>query len=68
MGNALPKQANYSVAEYMEIDRQSTEKIEYNNGDIFAMAGESLTHSLLSSNMNVALGIATRRKGGSCRT
>lgn len=67
MGEALEK-TDYTVEDYIAIERESLEKMEYFHGEIFAMAGGSLNHSLLSSNMNIALGNAIKNRGNGCRT
>jgi Uma2 family endonuclease len=67
MGEAAPKY-NYSIEEYLEIEENSLEKLEYHEGEIFAMAGGTLNHSLLSNNVGVSLTNAIRKKGNSCRT
>jgi Uma2 family endonuclease len=67
MGEAAPKHL-YSIEEYLEIEEKSLEKMEYHDGEIFAMAGGSPNHSLLGNNIGIALGIALRKKGKPCRT
>ena len=41
-----------SAAEYLEIERASSEKHEYFCGEIFAMSGASLPHNVISKNTN----------------
>ncbi len=48
MGEIASK-SYYSVEDYLEILSQSTDKVVYHEGEIFAMAGGSVNHSLLSS-------------------
>ena len=67
MVKAAPKHL-YSIEEYLEIEEKSLEKMEYHDGEIFAMAGGSPNHSLLGNNIGIALGIALRKKGKPCRT
>lgn len=55
----------YTVEEYLELDQQSEERLEYDNGEIFAMAGETGQHNEVVANLIVALLAVTRDKG--CR-
>lgn len=66
MGEAAPKKY-YSVEEYLEMETYSLEKHEYYDGEIFAMAGGTLDHSLLCNNMGIVLGNALRKKNKPCR-
>lgn len=67
MGEAAPKKL-YSIEEYLEIEKNSLEKMEYHDGEIFAMAGGTIEHSLISSNIGTTLSNALRKKGKSCLT
>jgi Uma2 family endonuclease len=67
MGEPAPKHY-YSIEEYLEIEKNSLEKIEYYDGEIFAMSGGSINHSLLAGNTIIALGNSIRKKGKTCRT
>jgi Uma2 family endonuclease len=40
----------YTVAEYVQIERDAKEKHEYRNGEIIAMAGGSYNHGLIAAN------------------
>jgi len=53
-------QRHYSLAEYFAVEESSTIKHEYYNGEIFAMAGASLTHNHISANVLAALRTALR--------
>jgi Uma2 family endonuclease len=53
-----------SLEEYVALDRASEERWEYVNGEAFAMAGASLRHDAVVTNLVVAL--ATRLKGSPC--
>lgn len=49
---SLPQtQLNYSVGEYLTLERESEERHEYLDGQIYAMAGESPQHGDISSNL-----------------
>ncbi len=55
MMSAIPKH-RYSLEEYLELDAHSETRCEYFNGEIVDMAGGSLTHNLISSNLIQTLG------------
>lgn len=40
----------YTIAEYIELERQTGIKYEYEDGEVFAMAGGTVTHSLIGGN------------------
>lgn len=50
---ATPRQ--FSVDEYLLIDRQADRKSEFLDGQIFAMAGASIAHNLIATNLTSAL-------------
>ncbi|MDQ2841274.1 MAG: Uma2 family endonuclease [Acidobacteriota bacterium] len=50
--------------EYLRLERASDHKSEFINGEIFAMAGGKLRHSLITANFAGALGAKLR--GGNC--
>ncbi|MCL2448183.1 MAG: Uma2 family endonuclease [Polyangiaceae bacterium] len=52
----------YSYAEYLAYERDSALKHEYEDGEIYAMAGGSRRHSALASRVSAALE-AGRRDG-----
>jgi Uma2 family endonuclease len=54
MGEPAPKHY-YSIEEYIEIEKNSLEKYEYHDGEIFSMAGGTINHSLLANNMGGSL-------------
>jgi len=61
MGNALPHTAGLSHAEYFALERTEDCRYEYLAGEVFAMAGGSERHALISMNTGAALVNATRR-------
>lgn len=54
-----------SPEEYLVFERASETKHEYADGEIFAMSGGTLAHSLLATNIARELGLALRGRG--CR-
>ncbi len=64
MGLVKP-QPYYTVEEYLKLERESEERHEYLDGQIFAMAGESGPHADIS--MNLARIVANQLLGTPCR-
>ena len=59
MSASLKKQEKYiSASEYFEIEAAAEYKSEYYNGEMFAMAGASINHNLIVSNIIIAMGNA----------
>src|SRR5829696_2848201 len=56
----------YTVEEYLGFERSSTEKHEYIDGQIIAMAGASRKHNLIG--VNVSSEIRFQLKGKPCET
>lgn len=55
----------YTVAEYLELERNSADRHEFNDGEILAMAGGTPEHSLIVA--NVIREVGNRLKGKPCR-
>jgi Uma2 family endonuclease len=55
---------HYTVEEYLEMEKVSTEKHEYFQGEIFAMSGAGFNHNLIFSNVFGVL--AHKLKGSNC--
>lgn len=53
-----------SLEEYLELDKNSEEKYEYFDGEIFAMAGGSSNHARIGGNTHAAL--HQKLRGGNC--
>lgn len=64
MALAQPKPI-YTAEEYLRLERDSEERHEYWDGEIFAMAGESDNHGTISTNLIAELRRQT--KGSDCR-
>lgn len=60
---ALPKK-KYTLEEYLELDRNSEERYEYFDGEVFAMAGGSPNHARISGNIYSTL--QSKLRGGRC--
>jgi Uma2 family endonuclease len=58
----------YSIEEYLKLEENSIERMEYHDGEIFAMACGTIEHSLISNNIGTVLGIALRNKNKPCLT
>ena len=63
---AHPAKTPLSAEEYLVIEEKAPSKSEFFRGEMFAMAGGSEVHSLIATNLTVAL--SNRLRGGTCRT
>lgn len=57
--------ARHTVEEYLALERESEERHEYLDGQIYAMAGESTQHADIS--VNIVSELRTQLKGTPCR-
>jgi Uma2 family endonuclease len=57
--------AVFTPEDYLDLERQSEIRHEFLDGTVYAMAGESPTHSAICFNLNVAIGLQLR--GTNCR-
>ena len=57
--------ARHTVEEYLALERESEERHEYLDGEIYAMAGESTQHADIS--VNLVRDVSTQLKGTPCR-
>jgi Uma2 family endonuclease len=64
MEQAISQRRRYTVREYVELADKSLEKLEYRYGEIVSIAGGTLEHSRITSNINGEL--RSRLKGSSC--
>jgi Uma2 family endonuclease len=55
----------FSVAEYLEAESKSEVRHEYLGGQIFAMAGGSKAHNLIT--LNIASWLRSQLRGGACQ-
>ncbi|MFN8348482.1 MAG: Uma2 family endonuclease [Spirosomataceae bacterium] len=63
MGFAQTEKKYYSVDEYFELDRNSEIRYEFYNGEVFAMAGTTKNHNLITDNIRDFLKTVFRPKG-----
>lgn len=61
MMTAKPKH-NYSIEEYLAIERTGPLKHEFYRGEIFALAGSSEAHNLILTNILMSLGMQLRKR------
>ena len=50
MGQPQIKKDKLSIAEWLELEQSEGVRYEYHNGEVFAMAGGTLTHTVISGN------------------
>ncbi len=62
--SAVPKQ-KFTIEEYIEFDKNNEGRWEFFDGEVFDMAGGSLAHNQISSNISRALGNKLEDRG--CR-
>jgi Uncharacterized protein conserved in cyanobacteria len=55
----------YTLEEYLELDRASEERLEYWDGELFAMSGASPTHDQIL--LNFIISLSARLSGRPCR-
>jgi len=60
MGEAQQERRRYTVEEYFALEQQSEARHEFFDGEVFAMAGASVSHNLLGGNFYVAFRQALR--------
>lgn len=65
MTQAAHTPRRYTVEEYLRIERDTTERHEFRDGEILAMSGGSVRHSLIIANAGREIG--NRLKGKPCR-
>lgn len=58
-----PQQRRVSVAEYLAIEGVSTERLEYRDGFVVALAVPTKNHARIAGNLVLAFGAAVRARG-----
>ena len=61
----LKKDVEYTLEEYIELEKTSEEKFEYYAGAVWSMAGASIDHETIISNLDFSL--RSQLRGRSCR-
>ncbi len=62
----FPKEKiKYTLEQYLKLDHESEEKIEFWDGHVFTLAGASAAHDLIQSNVHFHL--RTKLRGKTCR-
>lgn len=61
MALALKKNEFYTHAEYFALEEHATFKSEYRKGKIYAMAGGSINHNRIGSNVNAILNVGLEK-------
>lgn len=64
MLSLLKEEKSFTPEEYLEFERKSAERHEFIDGEVYQMAGESLSHSRICVNLTVAVG--TLLRGNNC--
>lgn len=61
--SVVERKKRYSIEEYLELEAKADFRSEYHDGEIYAMSGGTLNHSLISQNMSRAIGNAFGNSG-----
>ncbi|MBB3836365.1 Uma2 family endonuclease [Runella defluvii] len=61
--SAQLEKKHYTLEEYFELDNQSEVRYEFYEGEVFAMAGTSKNHNIITDNIQSALKRVFRPKG-----
>lgn len=61
----LTVKRNYSLEEYAELEKSSEERLEYFEGNVWSMAGASIEHETIISNLD--FGLRTKLREEKCR-
>jgi Uma2 family endonuclease len=62
MMSALPKQRLFTDEEYLMLEERATQRSEFYFGEIFAMAGATRRHNVISTNVTANLHAQLRRR------
>jgi Uma2 family endonuclease len=65
MSAVLKQQHKYTLEEYIELEKNSEERFEFWDGNVWSMAGASPEHEIIVGNIITSLNIALR--GRNCR-
>jgi Uma2 family endonuclease len=65
-GDQMPQHRRYTLEEYIRLESDSDDRHEFRDGEIVSMAGGSLEHSCITTNVIRQLATALRvRRAGS---
>lgn len=64
---SVPLETNrrYTISEYLDLEEQTPQKLEYRDGEVIAMAGGTYDHTVIAN--NVGRRLAERLDGKPCR-
>jgi Uma2 family endonuclease len=62
------RQEKLSILEYVELERESGKRYDFHDGMVYAHAGGSINHSMISFNVSFNLELEIRKKEKKCRT
>ena len=68
MSAVKPLETFISIAEYLEVERQTDIRHEYHDGQIYAMAGGTSNHTILCSRINFQIEKSLQNKRSKCET
>src|SRR5688572_10088572 len=63
--STAPSKRRFTIAEYLALEGDSLEKHEYYQGEIFAIAGATIEHNIISG--NVFFHLHSQLRGKDCR-
>lgn len=58
----LAFQHRLTIEEYLALEKETHTKYEYHNGEVYAMAGGTPTHSLIANNVGASLNLSLKGK------
>jgi Uma2 family endonuclease len=57
-----PRKQVYSLEEYLELEKNSEEKLEFWGGSVWSMSGASFAHNTIVQNLTIDIGVKVRDK------
>ncbi|MDD1622061.1 MAG: Uma2 family endonuclease [Methylococcaceae bacterium] len=60
--SAVLKQTHYTAQEYLSLERSTTVKSEFHDGQIYAMTGSNRKHNLITGNIAVELSVQLKNR------
>ena len=68
IADPVEKEKIYTIEEYLELEQFAEVKHEYRSGVLHAMAGGTLNHGIIASNLSTEINLSLRRSGKQCTT